>query len=280
MKKFGLNPLFIVLGIFCCIMGFAKFFFIYLFVVILHELAHLLVAQKLGYKLNKIFLMPYGASLSLQQNFFDEKDEIIIASAGPLTNFVLVIFCIALWWLYPISYNFLQEFVWANIITGLINILPCYPLDGGRILVSLLTLKNKNRKQSLKICFYFNYFFVFILFIMFIFNIFEYFSFLIMALFIFLGTFENRLNGQFNIINIPFISSNNTLRKITNVNILAVPSEMEIYKIAKYLKKNYYNLIYLYFKNGNIKILNEYHLEQIFLKNKLNYSFNDLISNN
>ena len=159
MKKIGVHPLFLAIGIFICLTGSAGAFFTYLFVVILHEFAHKIVASFFGYEMNKFFLMPYGAGISFKQNFLDEKDEIIIALAGPLFNFFLAFICIAVWWIFPSFYVLSEFFVWANLVTAFLNLLPAYPLDGGRILTSFLSSKINNREKALKFCFVFNYVF-------------------------------------------------------------------------------------------------------------------------
>ena len=267
MLKFGLHPLFFLLGITLILFGYCKIFFIYLSVVILHEMAHAFVAKKLGYKLGKIFLQPFGVGLTLKQNFIEEKDEIYVALAGPLLNFCLAFLCIALWWIEPVLYNYTQEFVFANMVNGLINLLPCYPLDGGRIFVAFFS-KKITKKKSLKICFFFNNI-ISILFCLLFFlslkneiNI----TFALMAIFIFLGTIEDKLSGNYNLINIPIKTKKEINRFITPLKTFAVNLDTPIYKIAKNLDKNKYNLIYVILPDGNIKILTEKNLENLFLK--------------
>lgn len=277
MKKFGLHPLFVLLGIGFCIAGQALIFFIYLFTVILHELAHLFVAKKLGYKLDKIFLMPFGAGLTLDQNFIDEKDEIIVALAGPLLNFFLVILFVSIWWIEPTTYNYTQDFVLANFVTGAINLLPCFPLDGGRILTSYLSKKLNNRKKSIKICIFFNYFICFLFILIFFVNIFNNLTFLIMAIFIFLGTFESKFAGNYMLVNFPFFENTNTIKNVVNTNIIGVTSDLEIYKVAKHLKKNKYNLVYVVMPKGNIKFISENLIKKIFEKYSINTKINEII---
>ncbi len=117
-----------------------------LFCVVLHEMGHSLVGKKLGYKLNIITLMPYGAMLSGNNSTFSKDDEIKIAIAGPLVNAILIIMCVAIWWIFPTVYNFTTEFVMCNIYTLCFNLLPVYPLDGGRIFFALLSKKIPRRK--------------------------------------------------------------------------------------------------------------------------------------
>ena len=75
----------------------------YLTCVFLHELGHSLMANFLGYKLKKITFLPFGASLSGKENvFYNHKHEILVAISGPLTNLILLIICLALFWSFPI----------------------------------------------------------------------------------------------------------------------------------------------------------------------------------
>ena len=276
MKKLGIHPLFLILGVGFFVVGLGMVFFTYILVVILHEMAHFFVARKLGYSMNKIFLLPYGAGISLNQNFVDEKDEILIASAGPLLNFFLAFLTISLWWLFPSVYIHTETFVLANIVTGLINLLPCYPLDGGRILSSFLSKKLNNRKKALKISSIFNFLIVFLFILIFLTDIFKYFTFLLMAIFIFLGHFDGKLQGKYELTNFPLFLSKQKKNGFGNVNIIGVKEDIEIYKIAKLIKKNKFNLVYIFFSNGKTKVLNEVQLEKIFISFPSNAKLNSL----
>ncbi len=153
MIKVIVHPLFIVFIGLAILLGFAKLLFVYILTVILHEGAHAFVAHRLGYKLNQIKLMPYGASLCGRFNFFSVGHEVTIALAGPIVNFVLVILICALWWIEPIFYTFTQEFMVSNLVVGLTNCLPIFPLDGGRVLLGLLSIRfNRVKAANLVRC--------------------------------------------------------------------------------------------------------------------------------
>ncbi|MDD2227503.1 MAG: site-2 protease family protein [Clostridia bacterium] len=277
MKKIGLHPLFILLGLLLIVLGFGFLFFVYLLAVILHELAHAFIAKRLGYKINKVFLLPFGAQLSLEQNFVDEKDEIYVALAGPLFNFILAFFCISLWWIEPEIFNYTKEFVFANFVNGLVNLLPCYPLDGGRIFVACLKRKIE-RKRALNICFIFNYLISAIFFILFLFylksgiNL----TFAIMAIFIFFGTFENKYGGSYNFLSFNLENEKNKFKKYISVKVFAVKSNIELYKIIKYTDKNKYNIIYVISQNEDIKIITQKTLKSLLLKYPLKTKLNEI----
>ena len=108
---------------------------------IIHELGHLIAGILLGLKLKKIEIMPFGFAISfllkiddynkkiLKANLLEVK-KIIIAFAGPLTNILLVLF----FSFYDIPIIEKEKSIYSNLIIALFNLLPIYPLDGGRIL--------------------------------------------------------------------------------------------------------------------------------------------------
>ena len=266
MKKIGLHPIFLVLGIFLIVLGQAVVFFNYLLAVVLHEMAHSFTAKKLGYTLNKFFLMPYGAGISFKQDFLCEKDEIIIASAGPICSFSLAILFMAIWWAFPQTFVYTEIFVWANIITGAINLLPAYPLDGGRILTSLLSLKFQNRKTALKICFIFNYIFSGIFLLLFLLNPLQHTTFLMFAIFVFLGAFDFKLSGSYRLKNFAFFEGSLHTQKNIKINQFAISSSEQIFKISRHLKKNQLNLMYVVFEDNSVKILSQTAILNLFAK--------------
>lgn len=118
---------------------------ILMILAILHEFGHLLIGLALGMKPEKIELRPFGFSISfkLTTEDYNEKigrankleiKKIIVAMAGPLTNCFLIFITL------KFNFNVFEEMmiIYANIILILYNILPIYPLDGGRILKGIL----------------------------------------------------------------------------------------------------------------------------------------------
>jgi Zn-dependent protease/CBS domain-containing protein len=120
--------------------------------VVLHELAHALVAQRSGIMVRSIILLPIGGITLMEDpgpNRADPARDIRIAIAGPLLNLVIaaitgaVILSFApqvnLWahpWLH--ATNLPRSLFWGNLFLGAFNLLPAYPMDGGRILRALL----------------------------------------------------------------------------------------------------------------------------------------------
>ena len=121
----------------------------YSFAVILHEIAHYVVASKLFYHCKEIQLGVFGAVLYGDFQDVQGCERVKIALAGPLCNVALCLACLALWWIAPDSYFFTESFFTANATMACANMLPCYPLDGGRVLTG--ALEGKLGKKALSI---------------------------------------------------------------------------------------------------------------------------------
>ncbi len=111
--------------------------------MVLHELAHYIVARYRYYKCHKIELSAFGAVLYGDFDNAEGADQIIIALAGPMANLATCVLCYALWWVFPVVYNYTDGLVSASLTMAFINLLPAYPLDGGRVLVGIMHMRGK-----------------------------------------------------------------------------------------------------------------------------------------
>lgn len=136
---FRVHPLFLLVGVWYAFTGELFLFLISAVVALQHELAHAFAAAKLGYKLNAIVLMPFGAVIDGELDGISLKDEISVAVWGPLCNLITAAFFVAVWWFAPTVYAFTDTAFQASLSIALVNFLPAYPLDGGRILRCALT---------------------------------------------------------------------------------------------------------------------------------------------
>jgi len=109
--------------------------------IILHEIGHIISGILLGLKINKLELNIAGISLEFKNYGKERKiNNIIIDLAGPVINLLSAI--IGLWIQSEII-------IYVNAMLFIINMLPIYPLDGGRILKNILLYKN-TYKQTIK----------------------------------------------------------------------------------------------------------------------------------
>ena len=139
--KLKINPsfwLFLALAVF---LKRGYFALTYTLAVVLHECAHYVVARKLFYRCTQIQVSIFGAVLYGDFDSVTATDRIKIALAGPLLNVAMCLLCLATWWIAPESYPFTHSFFQANVSMACVNLLPFYPLDGGRVVTGLLQQK-------------------------------------------------------------------------------------------------------------------------------------------
>jgi Zn-dependent protease len=125
-----------ILALFCC--------------VVLHEFGHSLTARRYGIQTRSITLLPIGGIASLEKMPEDPRQEIKVALAGPAVNFAIA----ALLYLYldfrgvPMTAqelastggSFAFRVMVVNIFIGVFNLLPAFPMDGGRVLRAALAM--------------------------------------------------------------------------------------------------------------------------------------------
>lgn len=242
----------------------------------IHEYSHACVAQNLGYKLDSISLMPYGAGLNLKDQIYSEIDEIKIAIAGPICNLVLFVLTLAIWWIFPESYSYLFTFANANLVLFLFNLLPAYPLDGGRVLCGIISSKYK-RKIAIKIVSIFNIILSIILFVFFVVSIFYEvnFTLLFATIFMILGISEKGQSGKYQTIDVLSVFSKQ--KKVVAVCSIAVTLDTKLIDIVRRLKNNKYNLVYVILPNGKVKTLSQNQLAKIFMNSSLNQTLGEIL---
>lgn len=127
------------------LLGQGKLFAVYVASVLLHEYVHYLTALHYGLVMDEVKLYPYGAVLYGELSVLGGDEEIVVALAGPFFNLFIGIVCFALWWVVPAVYPYTDTIMLANLALGGFNLLPVYPLDGGRVLFNILLTKQGNR---------------------------------------------------------------------------------------------------------------------------------------
>ncbi len=143
------NPFFLILLIIMGIAGYLPHGMMLFSIVFLHELAHTLVASAYGVEFSTIELFPFGGVAS-SDGFHDPDPfaEAVIALAGPLTNGVLCILALAVAPYEVVPTHWLDYFLKANCAIGLFNLIPAFPMDGGRVLRAYLALKLGYRRAT------------------------------------------------------------------------------------------------------------------------------------
>jgi stage IV sporulation protein FB len=131
--KVTIHPLFFAVIIFCAFFGGLLTTLIFVLTALLHECGHIFCAAKMGYSCKRIALMPYGAAAVCDIEGITLKDEIKLALAGPAVNAFICVFVAGLWWFFPVTYAYTDVILYASLAMLSVNLLPAYPLDGGRV---------------------------------------------------------------------------------------------------------------------------------------------------
>lgn len=133
------------------------------FCVVLHEYGHALMARRFDIDTQDIILMPIGGVARLYTIPSDPTKELLVAIAGPLVNLVIAILILVFLYLKGVGIimtdedaldiltnwvGFLHMLLIVNVISFGFNLLPAFPMDGGRILRALLSYKYDRLKST------------------------------------------------------------------------------------------------------------------------------------
>jgi Zn-dependent protease len=115
--------------------------------VILHEFGHALIAKAFGIRTSDITLLPIGGVARLERMPEEPKQEFLIAIAGPAVNVAIAVLLTVIIWLsgggiLPQSTvtpsSFWSSLLMVNVLLVVFNLIPAFPMDGGRILRAIL----------------------------------------------------------------------------------------------------------------------------------------------
>lgn len=110
--------------------------------ILIHELAHMFTGLILKLKPKTLEIQPFGIGIIFESFENTEKNKIIIAMAGPLINIIIAI----IFGFINIKSQYI--IINANILLAIFNLIPIYPLDGGRILKSIIKIHSKQENTD------------------------------------------------------------------------------------------------------------------------------------
>lgn len=126
--------------------------------VVMHEYGHALTARRYGILTLHITLLPIGGVASMEKMPDDPKQEILVALAGPAVNLVIA-FVLWLWLvlsntLMPLAQfsftegSFAERIMLINLVLAVFNLIPAFPMDGGRVLRAVLAMRMNHNKAT------------------------------------------------------------------------------------------------------------------------------------
>ena len=274
-RKFNVNPAFFIILIWLIFATDIIVAVSYFLVILIHELGHYYVAKYCGYKLSKFSLSPYGVSLSYYGQTLEQKDEIYIALAGPVVNLVVALITVAFWWIFPTFYLVSYNFVEVNLIIALTNLLPAFPLDGGRVFVSLFS-NIVERRKALKITIIFNVVLSVMFFILFFIFCFINFNptYLLFAVFLTMGVLDLNFLSKYEKINV----FNKKMKNFSKPKIYVINENVKLKDILNKIEGNKTYLFVLMQENGKSIILSDEFILKLSLNFDVNQRLRDLIN--
>lgn len=119
--------------------------------VLLHEFGHIFMARHYGVRTPDVILLPIGGLARLERMPEEPRQELLIAAAGPAVTLAIAVVLFGLLRLAgapldtsqldPASSGLAQQVMWVNVALLLFNLLPIFPMDGGRMLRALLAMR-------------------------------------------------------------------------------------------------------------------------------------------
>jgi stage IV sporulation protein FB len=138
---FRLHPLFVLVMLASIVTGRFIELITLFFIVLWHELGHVIAALRFGWTVREVKLLPFGGVVEVEEaGALPVREEVWVAIAGPIQNVLLAAVGYGLGQVGWIDAGWSANFVHANLLIGLFNLLPVLPLDGGRMLQAWISL--------------------------------------------------------------------------------------------------------------------------------------------
>ncbi len=280
--KFKFNILFLLVLFLFAVSGLFTKAILTFGVVFAHELAHTSMAYKLGVSAYEIELLPFGGVVRFQDLLqLKPKEEQKIAIAGPLFNFLVVAILLLLLRYQHLDQEMALYLLKLNLSLGIFNLLPAFPLDGGRILraelVRIYGFKLAHQKALLiSKCI------ALILAIISVIGIYFGYSnitLLIIAFFIYFIAVKSKFNADYALMQSVMVKKNKILKQqLLKGRLFVALSQTKIKEVTARLAPDCFHIIYVLDSDLNrLGLIAEDELIEVMLKEGIDFRLGEIL---
>jgi stage IV sporulation protein FB len=240
--------------------------------MIIHELGHIVAALVLGKRVYGMRILPVGINASIDEYSCTRPEKIIIYICGPISNLLLAVIFLNLWFGFSIKADKIFFLIIANAFLAVFNLLPALPFDGGRILREILAARYgliSANKSMLRLTATVSLLLVLLGMVQFLRNFIN-FSFILIGLYIFfLLKNEKTEAAMMNVKDMIYRRSRLLKKGVYPARDLVVVKTMHLGDIIKCLDFDRFHIIHVL--NENLKLLKVY-TEQDIIDGVFKYS--------
>src|SRR5690625_2267923 len=273
-----IHPILIIFIFISLATGTFTHLFIILLIVLLHELGHYLMAQFFNWRINRIMLWIFGGVMETDEHGSKPfREEFLVTIAGPVQHLFiyLLLYMNSLEGIHLVSTPIVDLVFYYNTLILIFNLLPIWPLDGGKILFLILSKFIPFRKaynMNIIISMIGSLFFLLIQILMYSFNL----SAFLIVMFLFM---ENRSEWKKRYyVFIRFLLNRYQGHSgLNNVRNISVPYYTPLMKVFSQFYKDEKHFIYVTYPNKRRQLLDENDcLHSYFYEKKVNVEIGDL----
>lgn len=138
--KVSIHPLFWLVSVAAALTGQFQELITLFGLVVMHELGHVFAALAVGWRVKSMELLPFGGVCEVDEwGSTKARDEIAVALAGPFVNGAMILVGLLFVWIGAWDQAWAEFFIQGNAAIACFNLLPIWPLDGGKILQAVLS---------------------------------------------------------------------------------------------------------------------------------------------